>query len=79
MTEQMKKRARGSRDKAYTNIAKVKVTVPGAVEKKAYERLFMGVTLRKKTEETSKVMDRFELKALVEVVIGSDSKKEVDR
>ena len=34
--EQLKKRARDSRDKIYAKIAKVMATVPGVVKEKAY-------------------------------------------
>ena len=34
--EQMRRTSRDSRDRAYTNIAKIMSTVPGVVEEKAY-------------------------------------------
>ena len=68
--EQMMRRSRDSRDRAYINIAKIMATVPGVVKEKAYRQLFMAVTLREKTEKASEAMDRFELKALVEVIEG---------
>ena len=67
---QMMRRSRDNRDMVYSNIAKIMSIVPGAVEEKAYGQLFMAVTLREETEKASEAMDRFELKALVEVIEG---------
>ena len=68
--EWMMRRSRGSRDRVYTNIAKIMSTVPGAAEEKAYGQFLMADMLREEAEEESETMDRFELKALVEVVKG---------
>ena len=68
--EQMMRRSRDSRDRVYSNIARIMSTVPGAVEEKAYGWLLMAVMLRKETEEASEAIDRFELKVLEEVIEG---------
>ena len=60
--EQMMRRSRDSKDRAYTNIARIMSTVPGAVEEKAYGWLLMAVMLREETEKASEAMDKFELK-----------------
>ena len=44
--EKIRKILRDSKNEAYTSIAKIRATIPGAVDEKLYERLQMAVTLR---------------------------------
>ena len=56
--------------KQNVSIARVRVTIPGAVDEKSYEKLQMTVTMREGTEETSEAMDKFKLKMLLKVTKG---------
>ena len=64
------------------SIARIRATIPGAVDEKLYEKLQMVVMLREGTEEASKAMDRFKLKSLLgdqRDGAGRNSKEESSR
>ena len=48
--EKMRQRSKNSRNKVYVNIARIKVTIPGAVDEKLYEKLQIAVIPKKENK-----------------------------
>ena len=66
--QHMQRKARNTRNKTYTNIVRIRVTIPGTVENKAYKKLQIAVILREEIEDASEAIDRFELKSILEIM-----------
>ena len=73
------KKVRNSRNRVYASIAKVKATIPGAVNEKMHEILMVVITLQKDTQDASEAIDGFVIISPKEVTKKYENKRNSER